>query len=172
MFFFQHFGFSPVPITHIHLLQNTSVIRRTSGRCFGNFKSHSAVLDMGEHRKEISADSYFHIVLFSKKHSVNSENSFKPVKWHCKYPLFLYGRLMCESKTSQRKTLLTVSWTYLFCQQSVRTVLQETLVPVTEQKRHKINHCFPHSKGLSPCRRQNLLMYRKKVIYCKNHTEI
>lgn len=148
------------------------LIRRTSGRCFGTIKRNAAVLDMAEHRKEMSADSYFHMVLFSKKQRVNSETSFKLAKWDCKCPLFLYDRLMCKSKPSQLKTLLALSFTYLFCQQSVRTVLQETFVPATEQKRHKINHCFPHSKGLSPCQKQTCWCSGKKVIYCKNHTEI
>ena len=44
-----------------------SFIRRTSGRCFGNFKRNAAVLDMAEHRKEISADSYFHMTLFQRR---------------------------------------------------------------------------------------------------------
>jgi len=75
---------------------------------------------------------------------------------------------VCESKISQLCTLLVLSCTYLFCQQSVRAVLQETFVPATEQKRQKLIIA-------SLTVRDSLLVRNKpvdipeKVIYCKNH---
>jgi hypothetical protein len=92
---------------------------------------------MAEHLKEMTAGSYFHMLIFSKKQSVNSENILKPAKCHYNCPLFLYNWLVCESKALQLRNLLALNCTYLFCQQSVWTVLQETFVPATEQKRTK-----------------------------------
>jgi len=80
---------------------------------------------------------------------------------------------VCESKTLQLRTLLALSYTYLFCQQSVGTVLQETFVPATEQKKETILIIASLTvRDSLLVREEPVDVQEKTVIYCKNRTEI